>query len=73
MKTTTKVFALAILGTLALTSCKKSYTCDCAVDGTYYIHYDYTNMSEESATATCAADELLAQQESGQNVQCSIK
>jgi len=73
MKTTTKVFALTILGTLALASCKKSYTCDCTVDGAAYNHYDYSNMSDASAAAACAADQTLAQQESGQNVQCSIK
>lgn len=58
---------------LGLASCKKDFTCQCEVDGVYYIHYEYTHMSEEGATATCLADQTLAQQESGQNVQCHIQ
>lgn len=70
---TRNILLLSALTILGLASCKKDYTCECSVDGVYYIHYEYTNMSEEGAKTTCLADQTLAQQESGQNVLCSIK
>lgn len=60
------------LTTLVFASCKKDYTCTCNQNGTYYIHYDYTNMEEEGAKAACAADEALLEQETSLVMDCSI-
>lgn len=72
MKSIRSAIGVAMLGSLALVSCKKDYTCTCNLNGEYYIHYLYTNMEESGAQAACAADEALLEQETGQNLDCTI-
>ncbi len=73
MKTSVKIVLTALLTVTVLSSCKKDFTCSCTSDGVQYIKFDYSNMTEESATAACAADGALEQQDHpGENIQCSI-
>lgn len=72
MKTSYKLLALSVLIVAGLASCKKDFTCSCSLGETPYIHYDYTNMTEETAKASCAADEALLEQETAQNIDCTV-
>lgn len=72
MKSIRLAVGVAVFGSLAFTSCQKDYTCTCDLNGSYYTHYVYTNMNESGATAACASDESLLEQEISQNLDCSI-
>jgi hypothetical protein len=68
------IILLSGLAVLSLASCKKDYRCECTLDDAYFIHYDYTNMTEEGAAAACLADQTLTQQDySNDNIHCAIK
>ncbi|GEM_PF-6893786 len=72
MKNFVKIGAVSALAVLALASCKKEYNCSCTLDGQPNTSFQY-QMSEEAATAACASDEFLLQQENPTSiVACSI-
>lgn len=72
MKSIRLAVGVAVFGSLALVSCKKDYTCTCNTNGVYFIHYQYSHTNKDAATAQCAADEALLEQEYQTNFDCSI-
>jgi hypothetical protein len=45
--------SLAVLCALAMSSCKKDWTCTCSLNGTAYGSYTITNETKSDATTSC--------------------
>jgi hypothetical protein len=49
-----KIFAIAVLGVITLSSCKKDYTCACtATDSSDNISIAYKGVKKKDAESTC--------------------
>lgn len=57
MKKTLIVFGFVAFAAIALSSCKKDYTCECTstVDGIASISYPYESVKKSDATESCDA------------------
>lgn len=73
MKFILKSAAILALLLIGFTGCKKSYTCTCKLDGVIVEQLPYTNMTKSVAVSSCAADEVLIQQDNNNpSIGCSI-
>jgi hypothetical protein len=62
MKKIAKIAALAIFGAMAMTSCKKDYTCTCKddEDGTVFAATKYSKVSKKDAKSSCETADTQA-------------
>ena len=72
MKFILKSTAMLAILLISFTSCKKNYTCTCKLDGVIVEQLPYTNMTKSVAVSSCAADEVLLQQDTNPNIACSL-
>ena len=70
MKKIASIAAVALFGAMAMTSCKKDYTCTCkAADGTVTASYQYPKMKKKDAESACNTWNTAAQISGGN---CSL-
>lgn len=54
MKKIASIAAIALFGAMAMTSCKKDYTCTCkAADGSTTASYTYPKVKKKDAQSAC--------------------
>ena len=60
MKKYIAISAFAVLGVVALSSCKKDWTCSCTINGTTGSAATYKDTKKSDAKASCDALQSLA-------------
>jgi len=70
MKKTSMIFGFAFLAAIALSSCKKDYTCECkSTDNSFTAELTYTKVTKKTATDACDT----WNNSTGAEVTCKIK
>lgn len=62
------IFAIAALGLISLTSCKKDYTCECSMNGTV-LSTTTLHAKKSDAKSACSASSSVG----GTTISCALK